>query len=99
MSAEKKPQENKIPPEKDEEFLRKIRQATGLVNLEGPLFWPQQQMLEKLSDPLAKQLVKAIQSIPQEKRTWKKILQKFNEEITAKQTPPKESNDKNERRG
>ena len=62
-----------------EELIRQLQKATGLINFEGQLFWSQQQWLEKLDDPMAKRLVEVIHTIPMDQRTWKKILKKYQE--------------------
>jgi len=69
--------------EKDQnnELLRQLKDATGLLNMEGQIFWSQQQMLEKLTHPLAKRLVEVIHSIDMDKRTWKRVLLKYAEEF------------------
>lgn len=57
-----------------DEFITRIKQATGLVHLDGKIFWSQQQLLEKINDPLAVRLVKLIKATDTDKRDWRKIL-------------------------
>ena len=63
-----------------EEFLDQIRQATGLVRMEGPVTWHQQQMLEGLEEPLARKIVIILRDTPVGKRDWSKILTQLAKE-------------------
>lgn len=61
----------------DPKVVERVRQVTGLVNLEGKVSWAQLQMLEKLPDPLSQELVKIIHATEPAKRIWDRLLKKL----------------------
>jgi len=65
------------PAGPDPVVVARIRDVTGLVNMEGKVTWAQLQMLEKLSDPLTKALVKIIHATEPTKRIWDRLLKKL----------------------
>ena len=60
------------------EIISKVRSLTGLVRLEGPITWAQQQMIEKMNDPVVKRLVEIVQGLDISKRTWDRALEAFS---------------------
>ena len=69
--------------EENTEIARQVRQILGLVHLKGLLTWPQQQLLSKLSDPLATQILEIAKTMDPAKKEWKKILKKLVKEEKA----------------
>ena len=76
-SEAKKEATPEAAPTLDPNVIARVRQVTGLVNLEGKVSWAQLQMLEKLSDPLAQELVKIIHATEPAKRIWDRLLKKL----------------------
>lgn len=76
-SEAKKEATTSAPSGPDPVVVARIREVTGLVNMEGKVTWAQLQMLEKLTDPLAKALVKVIHETEATKRIWDRLLKKI----------------------